>query len=93
VDGNELGDLVSEYGIDYEDGTFHSAPILRRFAIQQSRIGWGASAFAAMPALEPMAFPSVSEAVDLERQPRNSYGRGETRTVSGRERSSERLWL
>jgi len=49
-DGNELGSVVSNYCILYEDGGREPLPILRRFAIQQSRIQWGASAFASVPA-------------------------------------------
>ncbi|MBT4137726.1 MAG: hypothetical protein HOE48_07420, partial [Candidatus Latescibacteria bacterium] len=34
-DGNELGDHVSDYALEYEGGDVHATPILRRFAIQQ----------------------------------------------------------
>ncbi|UCH24826.1 MAG: CehA/McbA family metallohydrolase [Trueperaceae bacterium] len=93
IDGNELGQRVSEYRLEYADGSSVSKPILRRFAIQQSRIGWGASPFAAVPAATPAVFPSFSELQELGRLSQGSYGRGETRTESGRERSSEILWL
>ncbi|MEZ4584539.1 MAG: hypothetical protein R3A10_23395, partial [Caldilineaceae bacterium] len=53
IDGNELGDHVAGYALEYTDGARADTPILRRFAIQQSRIGWGASPFAAIPA-EPL---------------------------------------
>ena len=43
VDGNELGDHVADYVLRYADGSEHVHPIRRRFAIQQARIGWGAS--------------------------------------------------
>lgn len=93
MDGNELGQLVSDYSLEYTDGTIVTTPILRRFAIQQSRIAWGASPFAAAPALKPAVFPTVTEEQILGRMPRGPYGRGETRHVSGRERSPEKLWL
>jgi hypothetical protein len=93
IDGNELGQSVSDYSLEYADGTTATTPILRRFAIQQSRIGWGASPFAAAPALKPAAFPTVTEEQILGRMPRGPYGRGETRHTSGRERSPEKLWL
>ncbi|MBX3013772.1 MAG: CehA/McbA family metallohydrolase [Caldilineaceae bacterium] len=93
VDGNELGDLVADYTIEYADGTVETTPILRRFAIQQSRIAWGASAFAAIPALKANVFATLTEEQILGRQPTGPYGRGETRHVSGRERSADRLWL
>jgi hypothetical protein len=93
VDGNELGQLVSDYTIEYADGSQTSTPILRRFAIQQSHIQWGASAFTAVPALKPGVFNTVTEEIRLGQRPTGDYGRGETRHVAGRERSRERLWL
>src|SRR5688572_8141906 len=38
VDGNELGDHVADYTLSYADGEEANTAILRRFAIQQSRI-------------------------------------------------------
>ncbi len=93
VDGNELGQSVSDYVLEYEDGERSPVPILRRFAIQQSRIQWGASAFAAVPAAGPRVFRTSSEMFELERMPGQPYGRGETRHGSGREAMAENLWL
>ncbi|MEZ4868695.1 MAG: CehA/McbA family metallohydrolase [Caldilineaceae bacterium] len=93
IDGNELGDLVADYVLEYADGAVESTAILRRFAIQQSRIGWGASAFAAMPALKAGVFATATEEVILGQGGARDYGRGETRHVAGRERSSDKLWL
>ncbi len=93
VDGNELGDLVADYGLAYADGSEVKVPILRRFAIQQSRMGWGASAFAAKPALAPSVFSTVSEAQVLGQMSTVPYGTGETRVASGRERMREKLWI
>lgn len=42
VDGNELGDLVADYGLQYADDSEVKVPILRRFAIQQSPAWVGA---------------------------------------------------
>ncbi len=92
VDGNELGDHVADYTLEYADGTRHETPILRRFAIQQSRIRWGASPFLAVPAQKPQVFATVTEDAALGRTAR-AYGRGETRVASGRERTAEKLWL
>ena len=36
IDGNELGQHVSDYQLTYEDGATVTIPIHRRFAIQQS---------------------------------------------------------
>lgn len=93
IDGNELGHLVADYTLEYADGSKVTTPILRRFAIQQSHIQWGASAFAAVPALKAGVFSTVTEEIRLGRTPTGDYGRGETRHVAGRERSAERLWL
>lgn len=91
VDGNELGDLVANYTLTYSDGSQHTTPILRRFAIQQGHIRWGASPFAALPATQVGVFPTVTEEQILGRVPQNSYGEGEARNSSGR--SGSNLWL
>ncbi len=92
-DGNELGDHVSDYALEYDDGEIHKTPILRRFAIQQPHIGWGASAFAAMPAAKPGVVMTVTEEQSLGRRPVAAYGRGETRHNSGREGMRTKLWV
>ena len=90
--GNELGDVVSEYRLEYSDGSHINIPILRRFAIQQARIGWGASPFAAVSASEPGVESTATE-LHLTKRPSMPYGRGETRHASGRDRAGEHLWL
>jgi len=92
VDGNELGDHVADYSLEYADGAIHETPILRRFAIQQSRIRWGASPFLAVPATADQVLPSGTEDALLGRVSR-PYGRGETRVAAGRDRVAEKLWL
>ncbi len=91
--GNELGDLVAEYALHYADGTSTTAPIRRRFAIQQPRIVWGASAFEAVPHTQDTVVRSASENIDLGRIPASAYGRGETRHGSGRDAAPEHIWL
>ncbi|MCB0064213.1 MAG: CehA/McbA family metallohydrolase [Caldilineaceae bacterium] len=93
IDGNELGDLVADYTLEYADGTTEKTSVLRRFAIQQSRIGWGASAFAAVPALGPAAFLPTTDAQQAHGATSIVYGRGETRVASGRERTADKLWI
>lgn len=90
--GNQLGQTVSEYTLVYEDGGTDTVPILRRFAIQQSDINWGASPFAAVPFLKHKPFRSNTEAHQLERMP-HIYGRGETRVASARDSTPDKLWL
>ena len=90
--GNELGDLVSEYSLEYADGTRFIGPILRRFAIQQSRITWGASPFSAVTALRPEVFPTTTDEQILGRVPQETYGRGEN-TPTQFKRPGKRLGL
>ena len=90
---NELGDLVAEYALHYEDGTTAVFPIRRRFAIQQARVIWGASAFAAVPHLADPVVRSASENIDLGHLPTEAYGQGETRHGSGRDAADEQIWL
>ncbi|MFT5366884.1 MAG: hypothetical protein ACI8V2_001834 [Candidatus Latescibacterota bacterium] len=92
-DGNALGDHVSDYAIVYDDGEVHATPILRRFAIQQSHITWGASPFAAMPAAKPGVVLTATEEQSLGRRAGAAYGRGETRHNSGREGMRTKLWV
>ena len=95
LNGNQLGDRVSEYQLVYSDGTSETIPILRRFAIQQTRITWGASAFAAITNSTPTIRSLSSDDVFLGRKPQGNYGRGETRHSSGRDSSPEpeHIWL
>jgi hypothetical protein len=93
ADGNLLGDHVADYTLEYADGSTAQTPILRRFAIQQKRIRWGASPFAAMPAKPAQVFPTVTEEKILGRVPQNDYGEGEVRNSSGRDSSGENLWV
>jgi hypothetical protein len=91
--GNPLGDHVSDYVLDYADGGSVVVPILRRFAIQQMHIRWGASPFEAVPALAPAVYPTPSEAYALGRLPDGVTRVANERTASGRDLSSEMLWL
>ncbi len=91
IDGNWVGTHVSRYTFLYADGSEESVPIRRRFAIQQLRIGWGASAFEAMPFRMPQTNPTVMEALARQEWPQTLYGYGEVRHESGRK--MENLWL
>ncbi len=91
ADGNWLGTPVSEYRLRYADGSSTTTLIRRRFAIQQSRIGWGASAFEAVPHRKPAVHDTVMESLARGHMPETSYGYGEVRHDSGR--TMENLWL
>ncbi len=91
--GNILGQHVSDYGLLYADGSDAVTPILRRFAIQQRLIDWGASPFEAVPALGPEVFTTGTEDQQLGRGSLAVYGRGETRHDSVRNDGSELFWL
>lgn len=93
ITGNDIGQLVSDYMLEYADGEQAATPIMRRLAIQQPHIMWGASPFKAVPALAPEVFPTSTEEQVLGRVASQPYGRGETRHLSGREISRENLWL
>ncbi|WP_287382138.1 CehA/McbA family metallohydrolase [Mesorhizobium sp.] len=92
-EGNELGQVVSTYSLLYADGSEIDTPVLRRFAIQQRHIAWGASPFAAMPARAPNVHASNGEDLALGRAPELSFGYAEYRTSSGRLSRDENLWL
>ncbi len=92
IGGYDMGDLVSDYILQYADGQSHTHPIQRRFAIQQSEIRWGASAFAAAPAKSDRAYRSTDEGIGLELAPRD-WGKGESRAISGRDDDKEKVWL
>jgi hypothetical protein len=93
VEGNELGPLVADYTLEYADGGTVTTPIIRRFAIQQSHIRWGASPFAAVPILKPRVFRTATEDAIRGDVPASVYGRGETRHDSGRGQMKDELWL
>ncbi|MER8396370.1 CehA/McbA family metallohydrolase [Mesorhizobium sp. M1340] len=93
VAANALGDVVSRYTIMYADGTETETPILRRFAIQQHHVCWGASPFAAVPARGPHVFATHAEDVAMERASQVDYGRAEFRTESGLDYRNDNLWL
>jgi hypothetical protein len=93
ADGNELGQMVSIYSLLYTDGSTAEIPVVRRFAIQQPHITWGASAFMAVPATKLTIFRTGTEQQILNQVAAQTYGRGETRTRSARDSSSTNLWL
>lgn len=91
IDGNWIGTHVSDYTLIYADGSRVSVPILRRRAIQQMWIGWGASPFEAVPHRKPPVSESATEAWARGDMPTTSYGYGEVRHDSGR--GMQNLWL
>jgi hypothetical protein len=91
--GNELGDLVSEYRLEYADGTAAAIPIRRRFAIQQPHIRWGASPFAALPSTPDAITLTAGETAMFGDRAAIPYGESETRHTSGRDHAEEHLWL
>jgi hypothetical protein len=92
-DGNTLGGTVSEYTLRYEGGETASTPILRRFAIQQTRIGWGASPFAAVPAREGQVVRTVAEQLEVDGAATTPFGIAECRHASARDSDSDLLWI
>ncbi len=99
ADGNQVGGVVSEYSLVYVDGSSVAVPVLRRFAIQQSRIGVGASAFAAVPARDDRVVRSVAEDIAVAGTSTHGYFDGQVRHESGRDAAmrlafpAEMLWM
>jgi hypothetical protein len=92
--GNRVGGQVAEYVLVYDDGGEVVTPVLRRFAIQQRHIIWGASPFAAVPAREPFVYTSGTEDYHLGRVARLPWGDAECRHDSARgSYEVENLWL
>ena len=91
--GNALGLQVAEYILVYADGTEAATPILRRFAIQQRHITWGASPFAAVPAAAPWVTTTATEDAVLGRAAQALWGDSQERHNSGRDAVGENLWL
>lgn len=90
--GNELGGLVSEYRLEYVDGTSETIPIRRRFAIQQAHVGYGANPFAAISANAPRIVLPVTDS-QIVGTPAPQYWWGEMRHSSPRDSAREHLWL
>ncbi len=94
ADGNISGGRVSDYVLEYADGTTATAPIERRFAIQQGYHLWGASSFASVPAGDERVVRASYEDIALERVPPLTYGCSEVRSRSSRDWNlPENLWL
>lgn len=67
ITGWDLGQPVSEYALEHDDGSIVRTPILRRFATQQSRYEWGSAPVACVPAADDAGFPSAHELALLGR--------------------------
>lgn len=91
--GNELGELVSIYSLQYTDLSEIDVRVLRRFGIQQRHISWGASPFAAVPARGPSVYATHGEDFALGRAPSLNAFHAESRALSGRVIEDENLWL
>jgi hypothetical protein len=99
VDGNPIGDAVSEYSLLYADGSTEATQVSRRFGIQQARIGWGASPVAAVPARTDLVRRSISEELAVGGTVSYGLADAEARHESGRDTASrvsypaEMLWI
>ncbi|MGY2843449.1 hypothetical protein ACVIWU_006673 [Bradyrhizobium sp. USDA 4509] len=89
--GNEVGELVSTYSLQYADGSETNIPIRRRIEIQQSHVSWGSHPFGAVPAAWPSVYATHYEDVALGRAPILGFGHAEQRTW--RYSGGENLWL
>ena len=79
--GDRLGGVVSEYELEYDDGSTASTPILRRFAIQQARYSWGSAPFACLPAEDDKVLLAADEVASLGQSlPATFFGLAPTRS-------------
>jgi hypothetical protein len=92
--GDQLGDVVAEYELDYSDGSTRSVPIVRRFAIQQARCTWGSAPFACVPAAEVEVVPTADEALAVGREPSQQLAPVRVASVAAAEGSEPGLlWI
>src|SRR5262249_53005192 len=63
------------------------------FAIQQSRIGWGASPFAAVPARDDQIVRPVAEQLEVAGAATTEFGLAECRHDSARDSDADLLWI
>lgn len=93
VEGLELGDLVSTYTLEYEDGENLEVPVSRRLGIHQKHLSWRAPPFAAVPARGPGVVLTHGESVALSRASTLPYAFSEARARTAVHRRVENLWL
>lgn len=92
IESNAIGGLVSTYTIEYADGGEADVPIIRRLGIQQRHVCWGASPFAAMPALGPHVHATHGEDFILGRPPRVEFGISRRRWHAGQMTERRGRW-
>lgn len=85
---SRLGSVVSEYVLEYADGSRHVVPILRGFSIQQARIVGGlgiSTSWVCVPAVDDRVVAAVDEALTLGLPSEGAwfYGRESGRTAAG----------
>ena len=88
-----LGEVVCEYGLEYEDRTSHEVKIKRRFNINEIMLDWGAGAFEAVPAEKPGSNLTVSEYFERGLTPEIPWGESQTRVKPGDVYGRYALWL
>ena len=99
VDGNTIGDEVSEYALLYADGSTETTHLSRRFGIQQARVAWGASPAAAVPARDDHVRRSITEELAVSGAVSYGLSDAESRHESGRDAAqrasypAEMLWI
>jgi hypothetical protein len=99
VDGNAIGGAVSDYALLYADGSTAVTQVVRRFGIQQARVGWAASPVAAVPARADEVRRSMAEALAVTGAVDYGFVDAEARHESGFDAAlrasypAEMLWL
>jgi hypothetical protein len=95
LDGRSFGGTVSEYVVEYADGSLAATPVQRHFGIQQTRVHWGTHPVAALPAGEDAVRRRTSDQVIVEGAAAYAFGGGECQHFSGFDESpgGESLWI
>jgi hypothetical protein len=99
IDGRGIGDHVSDYVIEYADEGIETIPVKRRFAIQQTRVTWGSSPAAAVPAAEDGIVRRAADQIAISGVATSLFGASEVQHASARDAAmsegdqAELLWL
>ena len=88
-----LGETVSEYMLQYSDGTVHNIPVRRRFNINEFELNYGELSFECVPHRKPFSFRSNSEETVRDRKSEYYWGRSQFQTVSAEYGGTMHHWL
>jgi hypothetical protein len=88
-----LGEVVSLYELEYEDGTSFRTEIKRRFSINEFCTAWGEGAFEAVHFRLPQAIMTNTEELSRGGTPGIAWGVSQTRVAAVNTSDGYALWL